>query len=1692
MGQPQVRPMPQPTAAPPTPPPSPMPMPPTPPPSTPPPTLAPTTPTPQPTATPEVPTPGPAPLVAQPSPHVYNDSELASRVEMVSDTYTQIFGASINPALAHSLAASGMSQADIAKLMSRSAPLFQKMGEGIHVDQPQEDPTTGPQPAKPKQDWFSAVQGLSQSLTTSMGTASNPWGTKPGAVAISQQESAQTIEDVRSILIDQGFLAPSTLPKDNQGQPIDKWDEATVRALLRYYDQNYTNLAQKQHDLQQAGYAWNLKADGILTPEWVKEFGLQTEEQMKVQKVADSLPGFVSLFYKALPHDAEYRQLWFDIAGRNDAGNPIEAVGERILHGLGTGIQVFGSYFPPMIAVGALNALRTVADDPDYNRAMARAHNALGFVTHDEMQKILDNPQRYTDNEGVNAAVTPYARQVGELFDRLIARVTNNATAMAALDEAGDIRDKVIKANNFDPHVIDVFNVIPEEAVKDNPQGQALRTGVQLITDFLLYRKMGMDAEGGAMARIPRGDVRNVIDNQGARLLSNEIAVALNRRDYNMALRLAGDSPDAKRLISTLSAPIRSGDRKALAAAQQAAVAAGSSVPGRVVSGARVLPSKVLGELASRYAVQGHNLATSLTKSARIQSFLDDHADMWWARAASRVPSGKGPEYINPAINPRVFRDIADYAREVYQNPDAVNSVVERMLSARTAGDLAKVVDDINRDIPTYYKTGPIEGAGHSRGYLGMADTNLGTHLVTRDIGGSTIQEEHPVLPSEQRSIAFFHNLWDMQRREVSDTGALGSRLARLEGSVRNIEARYLHNINTFGNKIAFYPRAFMTSLAPAFTTRLAITGRARTLLFSNPNEGDEAAWAAAKAANRLIEGRDRFYKANAMHQEIDYGVNSGFIEKSQGAREMAKKDPALARDFWRRFTQDELAKQYMLGATNPAAGGRFTGGWDFKAGEAQAAKWLSSGRGQRLSLELGFQDKVTGGADTAAHVDALSRSFQSYATHASDAMHAWANGEQLEDIVKIAEHSPQDYYVTGLRRIQNSEITGANPFKRAAMAGWQGFDTRDVPMVNTFLGRFGVNWHIPGSATVSADERAFMYDRLAAQYFSQIKREVPGIDEVRAAQTAQEMALDHTNHFQLNLANMTMAERNLRWVSYFTTKKRLWFSLLAGEAFKNPGIAAGFKNVVAQFEKDNADQPDYLRYSIPVTVPVDIPGFKAGTEVRIPLDRMLWMSELPMFSSLIAFPFTVMRDASGLNNDPSATPSQIGFSRFDSAFQSIYQFARWKQDPSSYKQALGDAYYQKLRADPKVTPDELARYLTLNPELERFYWQVNHERLLAEARGETITAQQAEDRVVFQHLRESGLTLIRPVSGTSLEPERLAFQKMMAEYQMIQDPNAREQYLRDHEDMRKWWFLGTDPQQHDELIRGWQQYYQARGEMDQWAQQFYGQAGDPLAINRALLNRYEAIQKDQEFRDKVTQIAQDNPAWGKSFNSDEFAGKLTDERTRAYALIQSIFPNVKVQQDDVIPDLDRIKKIADLDNLRQAADLFKGTPAESDYNAILGKAAHLEGDLREYNAPASNPNQSIIKDYISNVYFPAMDQLGILFTYIDEAKKAKVPNAILTKFYQQIKSIRNTLDGPFSIDGVKLPGVEAVQWGAWTPDVQHEHMVSWATLPHQELTAFQQDLMSKLSDDERNALRNEARTAKRSGRALLELAGIQ
>ena len=319
-------------------------------------------------------------------------------------------------------------------------------------------------------------------------------------------------------------------------------------------------------------------------------------------------------------------------------------------------------------------------------------------------------------------------------------------------------------------------------------------------------------------------------------------------------------------------------------------------------------------------------------------------------------------------------------------------------------------------------------------------------------------------------------------------------------------------------------------------------------------------------------------------------------------------------------------------------------------------------------------------------------------------------------------------------------------------------------------------------------------------------------------------------------------------------------------------------------------------------------------------------------------------------------------------------------------------------------------------------------------------------------------------------------------------DPGNHDEPLR--KVLKEWRYLYDDPNQRQQLIDGWSEYYGLRAQMDKWSDEFYGQPGDKAQPSRAVINRYEAFQKEKWFQQQIDEIGKRYPEWSRVFLDDDRTDKVVAERSRAYDLLQSVFPNLNVQKSDLMPTDKEVEGLRSIDKLSGASLLFEGTPAEADFRILLADARRLTGDLSRFKNPPQNANEAVTKKYIEQVYYPAMDKLAYYFSLIDELKKNKVPAASISykKVYDQIKEARDSMEGPFTVDGVSFPGIEAVQWGGWDEGVRHDHLISWAMLLPVRRTKFQQAMVDK---NDRNALFREGIQRKLSGRTLLEEAGL-
>lgn len=1597
-----------------------------------------------------------------------NDAETSDRLRFVGDIFRSTFGVDPNPGLAMGLATSFLPNLALARFIAKSAPIIKELGEGIMREPSTRgaSPQAGPTPPPP-----SPTPGPRPSPATltvapppvpqpRIGPEGQMPKVMPNPADMRVRYDVDTLADVRAMLIGEGFLAESQIPRGPTGdEPVEAWDQATVKAFLRWKDRNYKNLSEMQERAIQAGYGYDpkgkeLKADGVLSSDWVRAFGEMANDELAKERAIQEAPWWLAPAARALPSGKEMRQLWYEISGRKGHGDiDVLTPVTRTLHVIGTSLALIGNFFPGVIAINYARNFSELQKDPEYNEAMDRAYRALGIRTRDQMTEAAFGIGREFGED-----------LSGSVLATALSSIQGNEAAKKALDEAAQVRARYMKKMP-DATYAEMFGVVNRKQLQEDQNLATTVLASDIAFDLLLFGKIS-----GGRKFIPRGDPQHILDNRGARRLAGAVANDIAMGRNAAAFIKLGESHDAKRLLSALLA----GERRARK------------------TGGHITSSSVLRSMANTYGLQSYNIKTSLDRSAQMRAWLLNHSDLAVARMVSIRPKS-GSTYLKQ--DPNIYKNIIRYAREVYRNPVLVDGVAEKLARAKSSAEVGKVVDDINADLGRYYR-GASGEAGGGVAYLGDASNPNAFGQRLRSVAGHVVLEPTPLLPSEQRARAGFANLRYFERKPVDLIPGAPPPSTVLEHAEQ--VADHVYNGTLRGmfdplNTLATPMRLLFTVGSPILATRKYVTALIRRVQdVGLVDDGAKTAFLSEVNISRKHSKRLRFLEDELDHTPVGYEIGTDGPVRSVGGRWRAQEQPRVARDFFRRLYDDELVGVWLRAATGPGSPRR-PATWDFAAAEAAVAKWLSSARGVRLSEMYDITD-AAGNADTAYHAQQVAKFLQSYADAAPETMFALANrtGMRTDDLKRVfgvLETTRENPWVSGLLPAAESGMDSTSKWQSFVHKSWMGrLDTTNIPVVGTWLATHGVEEIPYGLALPMAHERRKHFEMLAGKIYRQMREENPTASRDHQIEAAMEMALERTHQLQLDLSRMWNVEASMRWAAFFGTKKRLWYSMLWDQSMKNPGLRGAYADIVQRLERENADQPEHLRYSIGIVTPMDTHLGPKGTEVRVPIDRMLWLAELPLWSSLFIFPIIMLGDRSKAAEE--AEKGRVSASRFDSAIHTGLKMVDWANDPKKFREDMGETEYHRLLEDPRTDPETLRLFIFEHPDLSRHYWRTNHQLVLASLRGESITREEAEKRAMWNWVFEQGAPLVRPVTGTVISPERREFNRAMAQYEAITDEKERAKFFEKSKPLQEWRYMYDDPERRKQLVDGWNEYFAARAKMDEWAASFYGPAGDVDAIRNASLNRYEAFQQEEWFQQQIDDITKRYPEWGRVFLDDDRTDSLVAQRKEAYEGLVAVFPNLKISPEDINPTEKDILALRALDGLNAAGDLFRGTAAEEDYSILIAEARRMAPDLIRFSSPARNPNEAVVKRYIQQVYYPAMDKLSYYFDLIEALRKNKVPTSSpeYSKVYKAIRETRDALSGPFTIDGVQFPGIEEVQWGSWDEVKRLDHLIAWVTLPPAKLTKFQKQMVDR---NDRTELRQIALERRRSGRKLLGEAGL-
>jgi ferritin-like protein len=313
------------------------------------------------------------------------------------------------------------------------------------------------------------------------------------------------------------------------------------------------------------------------------------------------------------------------------------------------------------------------------------------------------------------------------------------------------------------------------------------------------------------------------------------------------------------------------------------------------------------------------------------------------------------------------------------------------------------------------------------------------------------------------------------------------------------------------------------------------------------------------------------------------------------------------------------------------------------------------------------------------------------------------------------------------------------------------------------------MNWWIGKLMTFNKFNRQSLYHNLLYSTVSDLQKS--GWDLKHAIPVASDVAKSQTIYHMLDFSNMLQAEQSLRWLSYFATKHRLYWTWVAKYFIKRPTIALALKQVANQ--DLHLDDKGNWNMSI------------GGHAFYIPATRLLWVNsrELPqtspaalglqgLFTSLVkgksvAQSFTDALEAS------SATQGNI-VTRSDSAW-------RWWMLTTSTWMGHGPATYQSAtRGASDIDKHQFAQRMVEYA----IHYEQQHGRLPSEE-------QSVKFALLHSAIRESWRSnLPVPIITREGDPH---VRNLFAQMDKITSPSKRADFIDAHPDLQLW--LGTsDP----------------------------------------------------------------------------------------------------------------------------------------------------------------------------------------------------------------------------------------------------------------------------------------------------------
>jgi hypothetical protein len=527
------------------------------------------------------------------------------------------------------------------------------------------------------------------------------------------------------------------------------------------------------------------------------------------------------------------------------------------------------------------------------------------------------------------------------------------------------------------------------------------------------------------------------------------------------------------------------------------------------------------------------------------------------------------------------------------------------------------------------------------------------------------------------------------------------------------------------------------------------------------------------------------------------------------------------------------------------------------------------------------------------------------------------------------------------------------------------------------------------------------------------------------AFETAVALAEKQTVHHMLDFANRLQIEQDLRWVSYFATKHRLYWKWVLGTVVRNPGYAAA----ISDFD-DLLNERGSIEFSV------------GGLKLAIPAHRLVWVpgAEYSEFSPLaLAVAGFVKGGPAGAVEASKGTFGNV-VTRNDTALHYAIKLTRMAtgNQPTTYGAALEGL-------------DDRSRAM-LDFRINSF--QNDYFREHGHYAPEAVAVKHALWRTLANELWRANMPL--PVVPATGENDG---QKLLREFMQINDPAKRRKFLDDNPELSLYFGIYTDPKEYLHTRKMWGRYIAASEARDVVRARIYAESRSEGAFTPDM--RRQLREADERFgkvfdalllEDAKTgggtvrqgKVVTPGP-WGKQVATDP----LIDPR----GAIKRLFPNVPDEAiEEGVPG-ELVKE------LRAELRRLNDPKFASTYEDPAELKARRREILEQIAVFSSYPKDAIGRverkyqaEYV-NPFWAARDRRY-------EHIRNELPSAEQELAWAEFRQWRDEQDKPVVIDGIKFPSPIRMAWAMLDPATRRDRLARLAAASWAHLTDYEKELL--------------------------------